>query len=154
MKIPGLAAFALLVSVASLDAQAPPCKGESALVHVDSISFFLTAPPGWTLDCAAGKNDGPLVVLYRTGESWQSGAAVMYANVLSLDAAGGAAFRARIRAEAAAWTADVPDAQVAEGRSLRTNAGAISRGSSSAGSRACMRSWRTFPVAARSLSWF
>lgn len=106
----------------SMPAQAPTCVGRSTLVYADTVSFFLDAPPGWILDCNAGKDQGPLTVLYRVGESWRTGQAVMYAIVLT-DRNARLSFSKRVDAEVAEWRRDVPDARVVAMLPIRTNDG-------------------------------
>lgn len=105
----------LLVALAlapSLGAQTTSCTGPSTLVYADTVSFFVDAPSGWILDCKAGQNQGALTVLYRVGESWRTGEAVMYASVLTDRAAVPAKFAKRVQAEVADWRSRVPDARV------------------------------------------
>lgn len=122
MKILALAAILALLPFASSRAQRG-CKGASSLVYRDSVSFLLNAPNGWTLDCEAGRSDGPLTVLYRVGESWRDGHAVMYANVLSLEPGADSAIAKRIDAEARDWKQRTGDAVVTREPNIRTEAG-------------------------------
>lgn len=101
------------------------CKGASALVHRDSVSFLLDAPKGWTLDCEAGRNDGPLTVLYRIGESWRGGQAVMYASMLSLEPGADSTISKRIDAEVRDWKQRTGDAVVAREPGIRTTTGVV-----------------------------
>jgi hypothetical protein len=107
-----------------LPAQAPGCIGQSALVYADTASFLLDAPPGWILDCNAGKDQGPLTVLYRVGESWRTGQAVMYATVLRDPARTMVSFSKRVDAEVAEWRRGVPDARVVALAPIPTKGGA------------------------------
>jgi hypothetical protein len=125
MKAPFLAALIFVALSGPLQGQTRKCGGQSSLIYADSVSFFLEAPAGWTIDCEAGKNDGPITVLYRIGESWRTGEAVMYANVLTLDAAGPKAFQRRIATEVADWKSRVPDAHITVGKTIRTRDGAV-----------------------------
>jgi hypothetical protein len=106
--------FVLVGSAAAAQSNAPAkqCVGASTLVYSDTVAFFLDAPTGWVLDCNAGKGDGVLTALYRTGETWRTGQAVMYANVLTPKGAPVLPFAERIQGEVADWTARVPDAKV------------------------------------------
>ena len=101
------------------------CRGASTLVYADSVSFFLDAPPGWILDCEAGRAQGPLTVLFRTGESWQTGPAVMYASVTTDTAKRPRAFAQRVKDEAADWRQGVPDATVTERPSIKLKDGTV-----------------------------
>jgi hypothetical protein len=101
------------------------CKGASSLVYRDSVSFFLDAPKGWILDCEAGRGDGPLTVVYRVGESWHDGQAVMYANMLSLEPGAHLTFAKRIDAEVRDWKARAGDAVVTREPVIRTGAGIV-----------------------------
>ena len=116
---------AMVGSVAGAQSSPPvtQCIGSASLVFSDSVSFFLDAPSGWVLDCKAGKRDGVMTVLYRTGESWRTGQAVMYANVLTPKGSTVEGFDARVRNEVASWSAGVPDAKVTVGRRIPTKAG-------------------------------
>jgi hypothetical protein len=119
-----------LVTVLALAPWAPSqaqraCKGASSLVYRDSVSFLLDAPRGWILDCEAGRNDGPLTVLYRVGESWRDGQAVMYANLLSLELGADSAIAKRVDAEVRDWKQRVGDAVVTREPSIRTEGGIV-----------------------------
>ena len=118
-------AFAMVATKASAQSQTPAkqCVGASSLVFRDTVSFFLDAPTGWTLDCAAGKGDGVLTVLYRVGETWRTGPAVLYANVLTPKGATVLSFRERVQAEVTEWIAGVPDAKVTVRKSIPTKDG-------------------------------
>ena len=126
-----LALAAVLAFVPWVPAQAQrACKGASAagtsaLVYGDSVSFLLDAPKGWILDCDAGRNDGPLTVLYRVGESWRNGQAVMYANLLSLEPSADSAIAKRIDAEVRDWKQRARDAIVTREPSIRTEGGIV-----------------------------
>jgi hypothetical protein len=115
--------FALLTFASLLRAQAPACVGPSTLVYADTVSFFLDAPRGWILDCNAGKDQGPLTVLYRVNESWRTGKAVMYATVLTDSGVPSTLFSKRVDAEVADWRQRVPDARVATLASLPMKGG-------------------------------
>ena len=119
-----VAAVLLLALAPSIRAQRP-CGGASSLVYSDSVSFFLSAPPGWILDCEAGRAQGALTVLYRTGESWRTGQAVMYASVMTDTAKQPRSFAARVKHEALDWQARVPDAVVSQRPSVKLKDGSI-----------------------------
>jgi hypothetical protein len=119
------AAVLTTVGVASIGtAQAPACVGSSTLAYADTASFFLDAPPGWVLDCNAGKDQGAITVLYRTNESWQTGEAVMYASVLTDRGTRPMPIARRIEAEVTDWRRRVPDANVTADSSFTTKGGA------------------------------
>jgi hypothetical protein len=46
------------------------------------FAFILKEPQGWKLDSSAGKSDGVDAVIYRDGQSWRDGTAVMYVRVI------------------------------------------------------------------------
>ena len=100
-----------------------PCVGHASVISVDSVSFLVKAPPGWMLDCEAGKAQGPLTVLYREGESWREGRAVMYVSTLTDRGAVQSSNATRISAEAEAWARNVADAKIGVGRPLPTSDG-------------------------------
>ena len=77
--------------------------GQSALLYSGETSFFVQPPPGWRLDSEQGKSDGVLAAVYRIGESWRTGSAVMYAHTLPLAAATPRAFSDQLRAAEAEW---------------------------------------------------
>lgn len=57
-------------------------KGNQSGIFYDvGYVFTLSAPKGWVLDDATGRANGINAVLYRHGESWVHGDAVMYANI-------------------------------------------------------------------------
>lgn len=124
MKTLALAALLAVLRPTPVQAQRS-CKGASSIVYRDSVSFLLDAPKGWILDCEAGRTDGPLTVLYRVGESWRDGRAVMYANLLSLDPDADSAIARRIDAEVRDWTQRVGDAVVTREPSIRTRGGIV-----------------------------
>lgn len=124
MKTLTVAALSVVISWAPVQAQGT-CKGASTLVYRDSVSFLLDAPKGWVLDCEAGRDDGPLTVLYRVGESWRHGQAVMYASLLSLEPRADSAIANRIDAEVQDWKRRTGDAVVTRERSIRTRGGIV-----------------------------
>lgn len=93
-------------SAASAQQPARGPAGQSGLVYSDSASFWIDAPAGWVLDAEAGRRDGPIVVLYRQGQSWRTGEPVMYANVMT---ANGTSIAAAIRADSSEWGTQVKD---------------------------------------------
>jgi hypothetical protein len=123
MKPSYLVSLVLVFAAPSLSAQAPSCRGRSALVYADTISFFLEAPAGWLIDCEAGKSQGALTVLYRVGESWETGRAVMYASVLTDGDSTPIPFSKRVQGEVADWRGRVPDARVNSLASLTVKGG-------------------------------
>jgi len=84
----------------------------SALLWRDSVSFFITPPIGWSLNSVDGKDEGTLAVLYRRGESWQTGLAVMYANMLDLPRANQATLATKVDSEVADWSRRAGDATI------------------------------------------
>jgi hypothetical protein len=96
-------------------AREAPAQGPapSALLYRGATSFFLQPPPGWRLDSEAGRSDGVLAAVHRVGESWQSGAVVMYAHTLDLTAGTPAAFNAELRSAEEEWRGRNPDAEIA-----------------------------------------
>ena len=104
------------------DASVPP---RTALLYHDTVSFWINPPPGWVIDSEAAKGRGPLAVLYRRGESWRSGDAVMYANVIALSDAGPDPLGATIRAEVAHWSAAAGDAVVTSLPDIRSDNGQV-----------------------------
>lgn len=119
-----LASTFALLSWAPAHAQRA-CKGAHSIVYRDSVSFILDAPKGWVLDCEAGRGDGPLTVLYRVGESWGNGQAVMYANLLSLELGADSAIARRIDAEVRDWKERTGDAVVTREPDIRTGGGIV-----------------------------
>ena len=124
MKTLALAAVLAFLPWASARPQRA-CKGASSLVYRDSVSFLLDAPKGWVLDCEAGRDDGPLTVLYRVGESWRHGQAVMYASLLSLEPQADSAIARRIDAEVRDWKQRAGDAVVTREPNIRTEGGIV-----------------------------
>lgn len=96
----------------------------AALRYHGRTSFFLTAPNGWVMDDSdAARAQGPMAVFYRRGESWRTGDAVMYANLLTLLGTAPHAFAATIDAEVARWSATAGDAVVTPLVDIRTGTG-------------------------------
>ena len=103
----------LVLALAPPSLAQTPCVGQASVVSADTAAFLVQAPPGWILDCKAGKDQGPLTVLYRTGESWGTGAAVMYVSVLTDHQVHPRPDAERIDAEVADWRGRAPDVHVA-----------------------------------------
>ena len=79
LHLPALFILALLAS--GLDAVAQPSAG--GIVYGPKGAFNLSAPKGWKLDPTAGSEQGLPCVLYREGQTWDSGDPVMYAKIAS-----------------------------------------------------------------------
>jgi hypothetical protein len=120
MRVRYLLGILIVAMPQSMSAQVPTCVGRSTLVYADTASFVLEAPPGWILDCNAGKDQGPLTVLSRVGESWRTGQAVMYASVLTDRGQTRLPFSKRIDAEVAALRRGAPDTRVVAMMPIRT----------------------------------
>jgi hypothetical protein len=58
--------------------QAQQGTGEAGLIFGRRHVFSIAAPKGWVLDVRSDRNNGLPAVLYRVGESWRDGSAVMY----------------------------------------------------------------------------
>ena len=84
----------------------------SALLWRDSTSFFITPPPGWVINSEVAKDEGPMAVFYRSGESWQSGIAVMYVSMLDLPDTSPQRFKEKVRLEVADWARRAGDAVI------------------------------------------
>lgn len=122
MRAPLLVLASVLMIALPIEAQVP-CVGQASVLSADTATFLVQAPPGWTLDCEAGKDQGPLTVLYRVGESWRTGAAVMYVSVLTEQAPRSRSFTKRVDTEVADWKRRTPDARVTVLPSLATKMG-------------------------------
>jgi hypothetical protein len=121
-------AMALVLAAANLDAQDVRQTGapRSALLYHDSASFFVDPPSGWILDASElARAQGPIAVFYRHGESWRSGDAVMYANVIRLRGTGADALAETIREQIARWSAAAGDAVVTDLPDIRSNNGQV-----------------------------
>jgi hypothetical protein len=105
-------ALALLIPACGFAQKADKDTLNSALLWQDSVSFFITPPPGWILDSEVARNEGPMAVLFRRGESWQSGVAVMYANMLDLPHGGAATLAEKVNSEVADWARRAGDAVI------------------------------------------
>jgi hypothetical protein len=118
----------LALAVSDLDGQDVRQTGapRSALLYHDSASFFVDPPPGWILDASElARAQGPIAVFYRHGESWRSGDAVMYANVIRLRGTGPDALAETIRQEVARWSAAAGDAVVTGLPDIRSDNGQV-----------------------------
>ena len=104
----------LVLPAALLGQQAQKDSLNSALVWHDSVSFFFTPPTGWQFNSKDGENEGALAVLYRTGESWSTGAAVMYAAMFNTPCAGQAALAKRVAVDVSEWRRKASDEAVVE----------------------------------------
>lgn len=51
------------------------------IVYGPKAAFNIAAPQGWVIDNGAGAQQGLPCVLYRKGESWDTGDPVMYAKI-------------------------------------------------------------------------
>jgi hypothetical protein len=98
-------------------------KGQGGLVYSGSASFWIDAPPGWVLDPDAGRADGPIVVLYRQGKTWQTSEPVMYANVNIARDAQSISVASVIASDIARWRAQVVDLIVTDGSDVKTSGG-------------------------------
>ena len=100
----------------------------SALRYHGRTSFFVTPPSGWVLDDSdAARAQGPMAVFYRRGESWSSGDAVMYANLLTPLGTAPNALATTIDAEVARWSASAGDAVVTPLIDIGTNTGDVAK---------------------------
>lgn len=113
----------LMITIASRGLAQTPCIGSASVVSADTATFLVQAPTGWILDCKAGKDQGPLTVLYRRGESWSTGAAVMYVNVLTDGGPRPTPMNRRIEAEVADWRSQSQDVKVTALPPLATGRG-------------------------------
>jgi hypothetical protein len=100
----------VLTSAALLPAQSDSLP--SALLYSDSVSFFVTPPSGWVLDSETGKVDGVLAAVFRRGESWRQGRAVMYANTIALADTRRATFERAVANAATDWAARAGDGAI------------------------------------------
>jgi hypothetical protein len=99
---------------------------QSALLYRDSTSFWVDPPHGWVIDASElAREQGPLALFYREGESWRSGNAVMYANVIRLAGSGPDALATTIREEVARWSAAAGDAVVTSLPDIRSKTGDV-----------------------------
>jgi len=96
---------------------------DCGLFYADSSSAWLAAPEGWLLDCKAGRDQGAIVVLYRKGESWKTGKAVMYANIARNDGAKRLTVSDAISGDSSSWSKNSSDVVVTVRPSLRTKGG-------------------------------
>src|ERR1051326_3275936 len=71
-----------LISTLILFCVVASAQDDSGIIYGKNYSFALTAPKGWVLDTASGRQQGLQAVFYPKGSSWKNGAAVMYANIL------------------------------------------------------------------------
>jgi len=125
-----IAAFVLAAADAEgqVQQQGAPSSTRSALRHNGRTSFFVNAPNGWVIDDSeAARAQGAMAVFYRRGESWRSGDAVMYANVLTLLGTSPNALANTIDAEVARWSAAAGDAVVTPLIDIRTGAGDVAK---------------------------
>ena len=100
----------------------------SALRYHGRTSFYVTPPSGWVLDDSdAARAQGPMAVFYRRGESWHSGEAVMYANLLTPLGTASNALATTIDAEVARWSASAGDAVVTPLIDIGTNTGDVAK---------------------------
>jgi hypothetical protein len=110
-------------SIAGGQGQTTGPSGQSGLVYEGSASFWVDVPRGWILDSEAGRRDGPIVVLYRTGTTWQTSEPVMYANVSRATGAQPLTAREAANADITKWRNDVRDVVVKEVANLTTAGG-------------------------------
>jgi hypothetical protein len=83
------ASFVILLVLGNTSAlqQDPPSRSgaDGTILIGRNYGFILREPAGWLLDGASGKAQGVDAVIYREGESWKTGVAVMYARVVRKD---------------------------------------------------------------------
>jgi hypothetical protein len=94
--------------------------GDSAVVYGAHHAFSLQAPAGWILDVRSQRNNGLPVVLYLRGESWTTGAAVMYVNTVVPDSGVVDAVPEVIRADSERFSNVVPGMHVSVAMRLQT----------------------------------
>jgi hypothetical protein len=107
--------------------QARGAEGQSSLVYSDSTSFWIDVPRGWVLDPESGRRDGVIVALYKHGESWRTGEAVMYASVITPKSGFNAVIPAAIRSDSANWAGQSNDLVFTARDSIRTISGAFAQ---------------------------
>src|SRR6476646_9370776 len=87
---------------------------KSVLVYSGDESFWTDGVRGWILDSEAGRQDGPIVVLYRVGKTWQTSQPVMYANVSTSRTNKSLTVAEAIKADTEEWRSQVSDLLVKE----------------------------------------
>jgi hypothetical protein len=97
--------------------------GQSFLIYRGNESFWTNNISGWVLDTEAGRQDGPIVVLYRVGKTWQTSEPVMYANAITPKTADPNAVGEAIKSDIAGWRSEMPDLVVTEKESIHTAGG-------------------------------
>ena len=113
-----LLAGALNLCASLASAQAPDGSG---IVYGSNYSFLIQAPSGWAIDNQAGRPNGLEVVFYRTGESWEHGAAVMYVNTAPPDSGHDADPLLIIAQDSARFVSASPEVRIVGAPSLQTH---------------------------------
>lgn len=94
--------------------------GDSAIIFGAHHAFAVRAPAGWILDVRSQRNNGLPAVLYRRGESWQTGPAVMYVNTIVPDSGVADPLRRVIRADSVRFADAIAGMHVDTAATLRT----------------------------------
>ncbi len=74
---------ALLISIAALAAGSRADRVPFGIVYGPKAAFNIAAPDGWVIDNGVAVDQGLPCVLYRKGESWETGDPVMYTKIAS-----------------------------------------------------------------------
>jgi hypothetical protein len=125
-----IAAFVLAAAEAEgqVQQQGSTSPTRSALRYHGRAAFFVIAPNGWVLDDSeAARAQGPIALFYRRGESWRSGDAVMYANMLTLLGTAPNALAMTIDAEVARWGGAAGDAVVTPLVDIQASTGDVAK---------------------------
>jgi hypothetical protein len=94
--------------------------GDSAIIFGAHHAFSVRAPAGWILDVRSQRNNGVPAVLYRRGETWQAGPAVMYVNTIVPDSGVADPLRRVIRADSVRFADAIAGMRVDTAATLRT----------------------------------
>jgi hypothetical protein len=105
-----------------------PARGageKAALVYSGSESLLIDTPAGWILDSEAGRQDGPIAVMYRKGTTWQTSEPVMYVSEYSAKGSGPITVNDVVKADVEKWGAALSELVVTEGVAVKTAGGQI-----------------------------
>jgi len=96
-------------------------KGALTILYGDDHAFGIIPPEGWTVDDTSGINSKIRVVLYPTGEKWDTAPTVMYVNPLHQKTGAPMTLKQMIEKDVATFTAKAPKGKVTTRPALKTS---------------------------------
>jgi hypothetical protein len=86
----------------------------TALLYGHNHSYYLSAPIGWIMDNASGREQGMTSVFYPKGSSWANGETVMYTTYINFDSTKNETIRDIITFDSAQFKTTSPQLKVSK----------------------------------------